>query len=63
MQTGRKLEAIDVMTDMRRARDDRGMKLFKQDEYLTEQQIASYFSREASRRRRGNIVESDDESL
>ena len=57
------MEAIDVMTDMRRARDDRGMKLFKQDEYLTEQQIASYFSREASRRRRGNIVESDDESL
>ena len=62
-ETGRKLEASDVVTDLRRAKDDRGLKLFKPAEYLTEQQISSFFSREASRRRRGNIEEQDEESM
>ena len=53
------------MKDMRRAKDERGLKLFQPVEYLSEQQIANFFSREVSRRRKATNEhdESDDECL
>ena len=53
---------------MRKAKDDREEKMFKPTEYLTEQQVANIFSREASRRRKESCKdqrpdESDEEYL
>ena len=42
---------MDVAHDMRYARNQQGAKLFTLDEFLTSQQIESYFSRKASKLR------------
>ena len=44
-ETGLKLDPVDVARDMRYARKQQGAKLFTVDEFLTAQQIQSYFSR------------------
>ena len=49
--TGVKLDPVDVARDMRYARSQEGGKLFTVSEFLTEQQIQSYFSRRASKLR------------
>ncbi|CAH3146260.1 unnamed protein product, partial [Porites lobata] len=49
--TGVKLDPVDVARDMRYARNQEGEKLFTVSEFLTEQQIQSYFSRRASKLR------------
>ena len=49
--TGVKLDPVDVVRDMRYARNQEGEKLFTVSEFLTEQQIQSYFSRRASKLR------------
>ena len=46
-----KLDPVDVARDMRYARNQEGEKLFTVSEFLTEQQIQSYFSRRASKLR------------
>ena len=65
-QTGQKVNACTVARSMISARDTNGDRLFTSAELLTGQQIASYFSRLASRRtlqdRNSTQTESDDES-
>ena len=60
--TGVKLDPLDVARDMRYARNQ-GEKLFTVSEFLTEQQIQSYFSRRASKLRHSHLEdpESDQE--
>ena len=50
-ETGLKLDPVDVARDMRYARNQQGAKLFTVDEFLTAQQIQSYFLRRASKLR------------
>ena len=45
--TGRKVDPASVSRDMRRAKDCNSRRLFSVDEFLTTQQIASFFSRQA----------------
>ena len=49
-QTGQKLNGSSVARSMMSARDENGDRLFTSREFLTGQQIASYFSRLASKR-------------
>lgn len=51
VQTGQKVDATSVSRSMVSARDANGVKLFNSTEFLTGQQVASYFSRLASKRR------------
>ena len=44
-ETGRKLDGDVAAREMRRARDANGKRLFKSSEFLTSQQVSSYFSR------------------
>ena len=64
-QTGQKLNASSVARSMMNARDENGDRLFTSNEFLTAQQIASYFSRLASKRAlqssHSSQSESDDE--
>ena len=48
-QTGQKLNSSSVARSMMSARDENGDRLFTNSEFLTGQQIASYFSRLASK--------------
>ena len=57
--TGRKMDADSVAKDMRRALSTDGVHLFKVSEFLTSQQITSYFSRLALRARQQS-PDSDD---
>ncbi|XP_078358985.1 uncharacterized protein LOC144643554 [Oculina patagonica] len=50
-QTGKKSSGEDVARQMRRARGEDGKRLFAVDEFLTPQQITSYFSRMAAKRK------------
>ena len=50
-QTGRKVNAASVARSMVSARDTNGERLFTSAEFLTGQQITSYFSRLASKRK------------
>lgn len=65
-QTGQKVNAASVARSMISARDTNGDRLFNSAEFLTGQQITSYFSRLASKRtiqgRDSTQSESDDES-
>ena len=60
-QTGKKVNAASVARSMIKARDTNGERLFTSAEFLTCQQIASYFSRLASKRtiQGGNSSQSD----
>ncbi|KAK3721852.1 hypothetical protein QZH41_002280 [Actinostola sp. cb2023] len=49
LSTGRKLDADDVAHDMRHARNQSGERLFQITEFLTPQQVSSFFSRLSSR--------------
>lgn len=46
-KTGRKADPSSVSRDMRKARDSNGDRIFTVDEFLTAQQISSFFSRQA----------------
>ena len=59
-ETGLKFDPVDVARHTRYARNQQGAKLFTVDEFLTTQQIESYFSREASKLRHSH---SDDPLL
>ncbi|XP_078372779.1 uncharacterized protein LOC144656433 [Oculina patagonica] len=57
--TGRKVNPDVVAKDMRRARDEGGEKLFSSSEFLTVQQVTSFFSRLAAKRRQQLATEED----
>ncbi|KAL9980561.1 hypothetical protein ACROYT_G009164 [Oculina patagonica] len=57
--TGRKVNPDVVAKDMRRARDEGGEKLFCSSEFLTFQQVTSFFSRLAAKRRQQLATEED----
>ena len=57
--TGRKVDANIAAQDMRRVRGSDGERLFQASEFLSPQQIASYFSRLAAKRRKEAPTESD----
>lgn len=50
-ETGHKLDAASVARDMRFARGPDGTRLFDLNDFLTEQQVTSYFSRLTGKRR------------
>lgn len=60
-KTGRKLDPGTVAKDMRTAKDPNGKRLFNCNEFLTSQQIQSFFSRLASKRTVDVITEEDKE--
>ena len=60
-ETGLKLDPVDVARDMRYARNQKGAKMFTVDEFLTAQQIQSYFSRRASKLRHSRSEDPESE--
>ena len=50
-QTGHKVDPVSVSKSMRKARLPSGEPIFKVDEYLTSQQIASFFRRRQQRKK------------
>lgn len=61
--TGRKVNAETVAREMRRARDSDGKRLFSITEFLSSQQIASYFSRLSAANRNQDVEEADIEAV
>jgi len=59
--TGQKVDAASVSKSMMTARDSNGSRLFTSSEFLTSQQISSFFSRLASRRSQDQATDSDNE--
>ena len=49
-RTGKKAEPTDVLKAMRTAKDSNGERLFSYGDFLTSQQISSYFSRLVAKR-------------
>ena len=49
-RNGRKADPTDVSKAMRTAKDSNGERLFGYDDFLTSQQVSSYFSRLAAKR-------------
>ena len=60
-QTGRKANPDEVSKSMRKARNSDGSLLFVSDEYLTSQQITSFFSRMAAKKSIQDPLTSDDD--
>ena len=60
-KTGRKLDPVTVSQEMRIAKDSNGNRLFSCSEFLTGQQIQSFFSRMASKRSVDIVTEEDEE--
>ena len=61
--TGRKADPNLVARDMRRARDSSGERLFNSAEFLSAQQISSFFSRLAAAVRQQTAQEADIEAM
>ena len=55
METGHKLDPVRVSQDMRFAKDQDGNRRFTLSEFLAPQEIQSYFSRRASKQKKGQI--------
>lgn len=60
-ETGHKVEAVTVAQEMRYAKDEAGSRRFTLDEFLTPQQVQSFFSRMAAkiRNRQEEVLEED----
>lgn len=58
--TGRKANPATVAQSMRKAKHQDGTKVFTKNDYLTAQQIASFFSRHARKRKGGLSTDNDD---
>ena len=58
--TGFKANPADVAKAMMTTRDDNGDRMFKSEEFLTTQQVSSFFSRLASKKRLPNAQDDDD---
>jgi Arf-GAP/Rho-GAP domain/ANK repeat/PH domain-containing protein 3 len=61
--TGCKQDPIAVSTEMRSAMNKEGTRLFSPDEFLTPKQVQSFFSRMASKVRKGQAGEYKDEDI
>ena len=57
--TGRKMDPEAVAKEMRRSLDSNGKRLFKASEYLTAQQISSFFSRLVAKRATIHALDDD----
>lgn len=57
--TGRKMDPEVVAKEMRRSLDSNGKPLFKASEYLTAQQISSFFSRPVAKRATIHALDDD----
>ena len=57
--TGRKMDPEAVAKEMRRSLDSNGKRLFKPSEYLTAQQISSFFSRLVAKRATIHALDDD----
>ena len=62
-ETGKKTTASDVAPKMKSSRDDTGHKMFSKTDWLTEQQIARYFSRLSALTRTGLLRRSPSVSM
>ena len=60
-RTGLKADPASVATAMRKAKDVNGERLFESTEFLTAQQVASFFSRLAAKKTTDEDTEDDDE--
>lgn len=60
-KTGRKLDPVTVSQEMRSSKDSSGNRLFSRSEFLTGQQVQSFFSRLASKRSVDIVTEEDEE--
>lgn len=60
-ETGHKVEAVTVAQEMRYTRDEAGSRRFTLDEFLTPQQVQSFFSRMAAklRNKQEEVLEED----
>ena len=54
-ETGKKATASDVAFNMKSLRDETGQKMFTKIDWLTEQQIARYFSRLSALNKSGQL--------
>ena len=63
VKTGFKAEPEQVTAEMRNSRDEQNNHRFSREEWLTANQIKSYFSRLASSRRKGQEVADDEAEL
>ena len=54
-ETGKKATASDVAIKMKSLRDETGQKVFAKTDWLTEQQIARYFSRLSAQNKSGQL--------
>lgn len=60
-RTGRKADPASVAIAMWKAKDVNGQRLFDSTEFLTAQQVASFFSRLAAKKTTAEDMEDDDE--
>ena len=60
-RTGLKADPNQVSADMRNARDEENNRRFSREEWLTQNQIKSYFSRLASAKRKGQQTDDVDD--
>ena len=60
-ETGQKLNPAEVSSQLRNMRTTDGNKMFHRSEWLTAQQITSYFSRLSILQRSGRLVENEEE--
>ena len=60
-QTGHKTDPEDVARDMRHAKEEDGSRMFTPAEFLSPQQIKSYFSRAAAKLRQSESCDDADE--
>lgn len=58
--TGFKANPADVAKAMMTTRDDNGDRMFTSEEFLTTQQVSSFFSRLASKKRLPSVQDGDD---
>ena len=61
-ETGNKADPEQVAKDMRHAKEEDGSRKFTSAEFLSPQQIKSYFSRASAKLRQSGIPDDDDES-
>ena len=60
-ETGQKANPLEVSSQLRKIRTPNGEKRFKRSEWLTVQQVTSYFSRLSVLHKSGRIVENEDD--
>lgn len=62
-ETGHKADPVQVARDLRYTRSENGLRRFTVEEFLTPQQIQSYFSRTAAKLRHGKLADIDERDM